>query len=127
MPEWKGRVPLTRSHCERITATRGCKAVNSECYTTTCLPEDFKEVRKNGQCRIILHHGNASCHISAETTWSLQDQKTELTGHPSYGPDLAPNDFYLFPSVKNKLSCQRFSTHEEAVGAFRMHVLEIPQ
>ncbi|GBP15805.1 hypothetical protein EVAR_93979_1 [Eumeta japonica] len=22
MPEWKGRVPLTRSHCERITACR---------------------------------------------------------------------------------------------------------
>ncbi|GBP05033.1 hypothetical protein EVAR_3383_1 [Eumeta japonica] len=24
MPEWKGRVPLTRSHCERITGV--CKA-----------------------------------------------------------------------------------------------------
>ncbi|GBP59500.1 hypothetical protein EVAR_42405_1 [Eumeta japonica] len=22
MPEWKGRVPLTRSHCERITVRR---------------------------------------------------------------------------------------------------------
>ncbi|GBP55201.1 hypothetical protein EVAR_90223_1 [Eumeta japonica] len=22
MPEWKGRVPLTRSHCERITETK---------------------------------------------------------------------------------------------------------
>ena len=42
-------------------------------------------------------------------------------------PDLAPNDFCLFPYVKNKIRGQRFSTPEEALDAFRMHVLEIPQ
>ena len=41
--------------------------------------------------------------------------------------DLAPNDFYLFPNVKNKLRGQRFSTREDAVDAFKQHVLEIPQ
>ena len=40
---------------------------------------------------------------------------------------LTPNDFFLFPYVKNKMRGQRFSTPEEAVDAFRMHVLEIPQ
>ncbi|GBP64408.1 hypothetical protein EVAR_43185_1 [Eumeta japonica] len=29
-------------------------------------------------------------------------QKIELTGHPPYRLDLAPNDFSLIPSVKNK-------------------------
>ena len=47
--------------------------------------------------------------------------------HPPYSPDLAPNDFFLFPYVKNKMRGQRFSTHEETVDAFRMHVLEISQ
>ena len=47
--------------------------------------------------------------------------------HPPYSTDLAPNDFFLFPCVKNKMKGQRFSTPEEAVDAFRMHVLEIPQ
>ena len=42
-------------------------------------------------------------------------------------PDLAPNDFFLFPYVKNKLRAQRFSTPEEAVEAFRMYVLGILQ
>lgn len=103
------------------------KTVNSEWYTTICLPEVFGEIRKNNrQRRIILHHDNASCHTSAATTEYLNSQMIELTGHPPYSPDLAPNDFYLFPSVKNKLRGHRFSTREEAVDAFKMHVLEIP-
>ena len=47
--------------------------------------------------------------------------------HTPYSPDLVPNDFYLFLYVKNKMRGQRFSTPEEAVAAFRMYVLEIPQ
>ena len=46
-------------------------------------------------------------------------------GHPPYSPDLAPNDFFLFPNVKNKLRGQRFSSAEEAVDAFKNHVLEV--
>lgn len=104
------------------------KTVNSEWYTTICLPEVFEEIRKNNQRRrIILHHDNASCHTSQETTTFLDGQKIELMGHPPYSPDLAPNDFYLFPNVKNKLRGQRFSTREDAVDAFKQHVLEIPQ
>ncbi|GBP07945.1 hypothetical protein EVAR_78091_1 [Eumeta japonica] len=60
--------------------------------------------------------------ISAETTRFLEDQKS--TGYPPYHPYLAPNNFYLFPSVKNKLRDQRFSSREKAVDAFKMHVLE---
>ena len=47
--------------------------------------------------------------------------------HPPYSPDLAPKDLFLFPYVKNKIKSQRFSTPEEAVDAFRMHVSDIPQ
>ena len=46
--------------------------------------------------------------------------------HCPYSPDLSPNDFFLFPFVKNKMRGQRFSTPEEAVEAFKAHVLEIP-
>ena len=46
---------------------------------------------------------------------------------PPYSPNLAPNDFFLFPYVRNKMRGQRFSTPEEMVDASRMHVLEIPQ
>ncbi|GBP83643.1 Mariner Mos1 transposase [Eumeta japonica] len=97
-----------------------------EWYTTICLPVVFEEIRKNNrQRRIILHQDNASCHTSAETTLFLECQKIELTGHPPYSPDLALNDFYLFPIVKNKLRGQRFSNREEVIIAFNMHVLKI--
>ncbi|GBP77204.1 Mariner Mos1 transposase [Eumeta japonica] len=88
----------------------------------------FEEIKKNNwQCRIILPDDNAPWHTSGETTQFLEGQKIELTGHPPYNADLAPNEFYLLPSVKNKLRGQRFSSQEEAVDASKIHVLEIPQ
>ncbi|GBP52428.1 hypothetical protein EVAR_39887_1 [Eumeta japonica] len=82
------------------------KTVNSWWYTTICLSEIFEEIGKNNrQHRIILYHNNACCHTSV---------------------DLVPNDFYLFPSVKNKLRGQRFLNREEIVDGFKMHLLEKP-
>ncbi|GBP50620.1 Centrosomal protein of 162 kDa [Eumeta japonica] len=77
----------------------------------------FEKIRKTTQRRSILHRDNASCRTSAETTLFLD----ELKGHPPYSPDSAPNDFYLLPSVKNKLRGQRFSSREEAV----LHTLQL--
>ncbi|GBP53978.1 Histone-lysine N-methyltransferase SETMAR [Eumeta japonica] len=57
----------------------------------------------------------------------MAGQKIELAGHTPYSPDLTPNDFYLFPSVKNKLRGQRFLSRKEAVDSFKIPVLEIPQ
>uniref|UniRef100_A0A182RUD9 Uncharacterized protein n=1 Tax=Anopheles funestus TaxID=62324 RepID=A0A182RUD9_ANOFN len=42
------------------------RMINSEWYTTICLPEVFREIRKmNKRRRIILHNDNASSHTSA--------------------------------------------------------------
>lgn len=102
------------------------RTVNSEWYTTICLPEVFEELRKNNKRRrIILHHDNASSHTSNQTIEYLASEKIEIMGHPPYSPDLAPNDFFLFPFVKNKLRGKRFSTPEEAVSSFKNHVLEL--
>ncbi|GBP60786.1 Histone-lysine N-methyltransferase SETMAR [Eumeta japonica] len=68
-----------------------------------------------------------SRYMSVETIRFLESQKFELLDHPPYSLDLAPNNFYVFPSVKNKLRGQRFSSREEAVDAFKMHVLDIVQ
>lgn len=102
------------------------KTVNSAWYTTICLPEVFGELRKsNAKRRIILHHDNASSHTSHQTSEYLATQNIELMGHPPYSPDLAPNYFFLFPTIKNKLRGQRFSSPEGAVEAFKNHVLEL--
>ncbi|GBO99042.1 Histone-lysine N-methyltransferase SETMAR [Eumeta japonica] len=93
-----------------------------------CLPEIFKEMRKNNrQRRIIIQHDNTNYHTSVETTRFLESQKIGLTGRLPYSSNLTPKAFYLFPSVKNELRGQRFLSREEAVDAFKMQVLEIPQ
>ena len=104
------------------------RTVNSEWYTTLSLPVVFQEIRKTNQRRrITLHHVNESSHTSAQTTACFSTLNIDLMSHPPYCLDLAPNDLFLCPHVENKMGGQRFSTSEEAVDAFRMHVLEIPQ
>jgi len=40
------------------------RTVNTDWYTTICLPEVINELRRtNRNCCIILHHNNASYHI----------------------------------------------------------------
>jgi histone-lysine N-methyltransferase SETMAR len=102
------------------------KTVNSAWYTTICLPEVFGKLREtNPKRRIILHHDNASSHTSMQTKLYLRNKTIELMGHPAYSPDLAPNNFYLFTRIKDKLRGQRFTSPEEAVEAFKNHVLSV--
>ena len=79
------------------------RTINYERYTTICLPVVFQEIRKTNRLRrIILHHDNVSSHTSAQTTAFLSTQNIDLMSHLPYSPDLAPNDFFLFPYKKKK-------------------------
>jgi len=134
------KVARTKSTSKKMVATffgisghiatipvEGRRTVNSEWYTTVCLPEVFSRIRKiNRRRRIILHHDNASSHTSSETTEYLYAKNVELMGHPAYSPDLAPADFYLFPTIKKKLRGEWFETPEEAIDAYNMHILSLP-
>jgi len=69
----------------------------------------------------------ALTHLAKQLPIWPAKMSIELMGHPPYSLDLAPNDFFLFPYVKNKLRGQQFSTPEEAVTTFKNHILEVPQ
>ena len=47
--------------------------------------------------------------------------------HLPYSSDLAPNYFFLYHYIKNKLHYQRFSKPKKAIEAFKMHVLELSE
>lgn len=99
------------------------RTVNAEWYTTVCLPQVLQNVReKRPRGRIILHQDNARAHTAARTTEYLNAQNIEIMGHSPYSPDLAPNDFFLIPRVKNKLRGLRFTSAEEAVDAFKNEI-----
>jgi len=82
---------------------------------TIFLPEVRNELRRiNRNRRIILHHNNASCH----TIDFLSNNNTELMTHCPYSSDLSPNDFFLFPKIKNKMRDELFESPEAAVETF---------
>ena len=43
----------------------------------------------------------------------LDQLRFELVAHSPYSPDLAPNDYYLFPNLKRWLQGKRFTSNEE--------------
>ena len=50
----------------------------------------------------VLHHNNAPAHTALSIQEFLAKKNIPVLPHPSYGPDLAPCDFCLFPMLKLK-------------------------
>ncbi|GIX68578.1 hypothetical protein CDAR_121501 [Caerostris darwini] len=53
--------------------------------------------------QIIPHDDDAISHKLVRTIHYLTAQNIELMINPSYSPNLAPINFFLFPYLKNKL------------------------
>ncbi|CAH1971540.1 unnamed protein product [Acanthoscelides obtectus] len=84
------------------------------------MPKVITELQKiNPERRIIRHQDNASSHTAQKTRQYLTEENVELLDHPTYSPDLSPNDFFTFPKIKNRL-------REEAVDAFKNAALDLP-
>ena len=78
------------------------------------IPQKRPEM-KNGAWK--LHHDNARPHVATIVTEFLSKKNVEVIPHPPYSPDLAPCDFYLYPTAKKDLKGRRFGTLQEVLGA----------
>ena len=58
----------------------------------------------------LLHHDNAPTHTALSIWKFLADKNITVLEQPSYSPDLAPCDFFLFPKVKNIIKGTHFSS-----------------
>ncbi len=67
--------------------------------------------------RRFIHMDNASSHTAALTRLHLNNLGWTILPHPPYSPDLAPNDFWLYPRVKKGLRGRRFTTFAELEDA----------
>ena len=72
-----------------------------------------------------LHHDNARPHTANATAVKLAD--FHWMPHPPYSPDLAPCDFFLFPTLKKALRGIQFDTLEEAQQQARHVLRDIPE
>ncbi len=91
--------------------------ITAEAYVETLMRlRDSIRVRRPERWRRhdwILVDDNASVHTADETEQFLHQVKMEKGPHPAYSPDLAPCDFFLFPTLKRQLRGRRFNTVDE--------------
>jgi histone-lysine N-methyltransferase SETMAR len=63
----------------------------------------FPQGRAPHQKRLVVPLGNCSAHMSRVSTEWLEEHGMHCMPQPPYSPGLAPSDFYLFPTTKEKL------------------------
>jgi len=59
---------------------------------------------------LILHHDNTPCHTLLLVWQFLSNKNITVCPHPTYSPDLAPCDFWLFPKVKITMKGKHFES-----------------
>ena len=67
--------------------------------------------------------GNLQAHLptlSAECLVVFDQNQKDPRPHPPYSPNLAPNDYFFFPWMKNVLKGERFAHMEEVKQTEKM-------
>ena len=68
-----------------------------------------------------------SANTAAVTLDFLAANDVKLVTHPPYSPDLAPCDWFLFPSVKSHMTGEQFQNAEDVRAFSEGVILDIPQ
>ncbi|RUS77343.1 hypothetical protein EGW08_014897 [Elysia chlorotica] len=77
------------------------------------LADTFLRVRQDKVKDVVIQHDNARPHTSRQTQCALQQLELPTIPHPTYSPDLAPSDFFLFPLLKKHLKGNHYETDAE--------------
>ncbi|UYV72635.1 hypothetical protein LAZ67_10000121 [Cordylochernes scorpioides] len=75
----------------------------------------------------ILHHDNARPHTAHLVTSFLAKNGTQILPQPPYSPDIAPNDFFLFPKLKAVLKGRHFDTRDDIIEKSLLALKSIPK
>jgi len=90
---------------------------NTTYFINDVIAEMFEVLRKQGRLKdkpwLRLHMDNARPHNSKDSTDFIERHKFVRMPHPPYSPDLAPSDFYLFGTIKDRLRSIQGHTAEE--------------
>ena len=104
--------------------------MNGRTYGRKILSRVFTGLRdlKPGRAlsRWHLHHDNASPHKTLLVKNVLEGARIHILEHAPYSPDLAPCDFYLFPTLKTRLAGRTFKTRPAFAKAVNEELKSIP-
>ena len=96
------------------------KTINGKYYADLLvkLREAIVQKRRGKLSKVpLLLHDNASVHTAQVAVSSATNCGFEILEHPAYSPDLAPSDFYLFPTLKKELRGRIFDSDDEVIDA----------
>jgi len=112
-----------------VPTTTPRTTVNKEYYVKV-----LKQLRQHVQRKrpaiaknFILHQDNAPCHNAFFTRDFFEKWGIEVLEHPPYSPDLAPCDYYLFPTLKKALRGRQFTSDQEASTACKVFFESLPE
>lgn len=77
--------------------------------------------RRKYERKKTLHYDNSPCHKSKKVKSFLSTTEFKTMKHPPYSPDIAPSDFGLFGTVKEKM----INTEHANVQELQSHINEI--
>jgi histone-lysine N-methyltransferase SETMAR len=82
--------------------------MNSDYFITNILGLFEQNIFPNGKKpqpkRLIVHLDNCLIHTRRASEAFMAEHNMIRVKHPSYSPDLAPSDFYLFPTIKERFT-----------------------
>ncbi|PNF22853.1 hypothetical protein B7P43_G16600 [Cryptotermes secundus] len=70
----------------------------------------LREKRPEKAARVLFHQDNAPAHRAYAMQQFLREHNLEVVSHAPYSPDLAPSDFWLFPTMKDTLRGRTFTS-----------------
>ena len=80
------------------------------------LKDEMSKEQPEMKKKVLFHQDNAPCHKLIATMAKLPELHFELLSHPSYSPDLAPSNYWLFADLKRMLPEKRFGSNEEVIS-----------
>ena len=96
---------------------------NSQYFCDSILPklESFAlpDGREKHSRKWLLHYDNAPVHKSKLTTESIDNSNFELLPNPPYSPDLAPLDFAIFGTIKEKMPYAQYLDEEDLLSQIK--------
>jgi histone-lysine N-methyltransferase SETMAR len=87
----------------------------------------WRKRRNRWQGQWFLHHDNTPSHTSLVVQQFLAEKNIPVITQPPYSPDLAPSDFWLFPTLKMGLKGTRFATMEDIKSNVTAELRKIPK
>ena len=95
------------------------RTINSEQYIALVVHLKEEIAKKWPQMKmkkVLFHQDNAPYQKSITSMTKLHELHFELIPYPSYSPDLAPGDCWLFADLKRMFQRKRFGSNEEMIS-----------